>query len=124
MNSVRMTGCLAGEPKLAPTDRGRSVCDLRLTVDNGPYPAFDIDVSVFDAPARICAERLSKGDRVRVEGELRFRRWRDRAGRSREGFSILGCVEPVEPRSGHGAATAGGPDPAPGEVAEAEPGAA
>jgi single-stranded DNA-binding protein len=95
MNSVKLTGRLTDEPKLAPTDAGRAVCDMRVTADNGRYRSFDIDVSVFDAPARVCVERLSKGDEVRVSGELRFRRWRDRVGRWHEGFSIAGLVEPL-----------------------------
>jgi single-stranded DNA-binding protein len=119
MNSVRMSGRLAGEPRLAPTDRGRPVCDLRLTVDNRPYRPFEIAVSVFDAPARACAGRLSAGDEVRVEGELRYRIWRDRAGRSHEGFSILGRVELLGPLPGRGAPGAG-PEQGPAEAAEAE----
>jgi single-strand DNA-binding protein len=99
MNSVNMTGRLTREPKLAPTDAGRPVCDMRVAIDNGPYRSFDIDVSVFDAPAQICADRLSRNDEVRVEGELRFRRWRDRAGRWHEGYSILGHVTALERQS-------------------------
>jgi single-stranded DNA-binding protein len=100
MNSVKLTGRLTCKPKLAPTDAGRPVCDMRIAVDNGPYRSFDIDVSVFDAPARTCAERLESGDKVRVEGELRFREWRDRANRRHEGYSILGRVEPLGRSSG------------------------
>jgi single-stranded DNA-binding protein len=92
-NRVVITGHLAAEPRLAPTDAGRPVCDMRLTAHNGRYPRFDIPVSVFDEPARACGARLAKGDEVRVEGELRFRRWRDRGGRWHEGFSVAGQVE-------------------------------
>jgi len=56
MNSVTLTGRLVTKPKLAPTDKGRPVCDVRLLVDNGLYPAFKIDVSVFDGAAHTCAE--------------------------------------------------------------------
>jgi single-stranded DNA-binding protein len=92
-NRVVITGHLAADPKLAPTDAGRPVCDLRLTAHNGRHPRFDIPVSVFDEPARACGAHLAKGDEVRVEGELRFRRWRDRGGRWHQDFSIAGQVE-------------------------------
>jgi single-stranded DNA-binding protein len=92
-NRVVITGHLAADPKLAPTDAGRPVCDMRLTAHNGRHPRFDIPVSVFDEPARACGAHLAKGDEVRVEGELRFRRWRDRGGRWHQDFSIAGQVE-------------------------------
>jgi single-strand DNA-binding protein len=92
-NRVVITGHLAAEPKLAPTDAGRPVCDMRLTAHNGRHPRFDIPVSVFDEPARACGAHLAKGDEVRVEGELRYRRWRDRGGRWHQDFSIAGQVE-------------------------------
>ena len=62
MNSVEMTGRLTADPKSSPTDAGRPVCDMRVTVDNGRYRSFEIDVSVFDAPAEVCADELSKDD--------------------------------------------------------------
>jgi single-stranded DNA-binding protein len=101
-NRVVITGHLAADPKLAPTNAGRPVCDMRLTAHNGRHPSFDIPVSVFDQPARACADDLAKGDEVRAEGELRFRRWRDRGGRWHEGFSVSGHVELLQdsPRRG------------------------
>ncbi len=110
MNSVKLTGRLTADPKSSPTDAGRPVCDMRLAVDNGRYPSFDIDVSAFDAAAEVCAERLSKGDEVRVRGELRFRVWQDRGRRWHREFSITGTVEPLE---GLSAELAERPDPQP-----------
>jgi single-stranded DNA-binding protein len=121
MNSVTLAGRLVTKPKLAPTDKGRPVCDVRLLVDNGPYPAFKIDVSVFDAAAHICAEQRSRGDKVRVEGELRYRIWRDRANRQHEGFSIIGRVEPLDRASGQDAEN--GSQPGSASVSTAQPAA-
>jgi single-stranded DNA-binding protein len=118
MNSVKMTGHLASEPRLAPTDAGRPVCDMRVTVDNGRYRSFEIDVSVFDAPAETCADELSKDDEVRISGELRFRRWRDRAGWWHEGFSIAGSVEPLAGVPGPDAGPPDGPEPVGAAVAD------
>lgn len=113
MNNVQMTGRLTADPRLAPTDAGRPVCDMRLAVDNGRYRSFDIDASVFDAAAEACAERLSKGDEVRVRGELRFRVWQDRGRRWHREFSITGTVEPLEGLPGKDAEPADRPDPEP-----------
>jgi single-strand DNA-binding protein len=105
-NRVVITGNLAAEPKLAPTNAGRPVCDMRLTAHNGRHPRFDIPVSVFDEPARACGRYLAKGDEVRVEGELRFRRWRDRGGRWHQDFSIAGQVELLQDSARRGDAGA------------------
>lgn len=91
---------------------------MRVTVHNGRYRSFDIDVSVFDAPAEGCADELSKDDEVRVTGELRFRRWRDRAGRWHEGFSIAGSVEPLAGVAGLDAGPPDSPEPAGAAVPE------
>lgn len=118
MNSVKMTGRLVTTPKLAPTDKGRPVCDTRLLVDNGPYPSFEIAVSVFDEPAHACAGNLSRGDRVQVDGELRFRKWKDRAGRWHRGYSIVGGVGLLGGPSGRDAEkVVDRPDPGPAAIA-------
>jgi single-stranded DNA-binding protein len=70
-------------------------------------------VSVFDAPAHTCVEQLSKNDEVRVDGELRFRIWRDRAGRWHRDFSITGAVEPLEGLPGRCAESPERPEPGP-----------
>lgn len=95
MNSVKMTGRLTHEPKLKHIKKKRAVCEMRLAVDNGRHPTTYIDLSVFDGPAYVCAEHLSKGSRVKVEGELRFREWRDPAGWRHQRYSIVGRVEPL-----------------------------
>jgi Single-strand binding protein family len=94
-NKIEITGLLADEPKLRPTKAGRAVCDLRVLVHNGRYPSFPVRVGVFDAAAGYCVEHLSKGEDVRIFGELRFGRWRDRSRRWHEEFSIVGTVRPL-----------------------------
>jgi single-stranded DNA-binding protein len=94
MNSVRMTGRLTSEPKLKHIGtKKRAVCEMRLAVDNGRYPTTFINLSVFDAPAYVAAEHLSKGCRVKVEGELRFRERTAAGVRRHEPHSIVGRVE-------------------------------
>lgn len=95
MNSVKMTGRLTREPQLKHIKKQRAVCEMRLAVDNGRYPTTFIDLSVFDAPAYGCAEHLSKGCPVKVEGELRFRERTAAGVRRFEPHSIVGLVEPL-----------------------------
>ena len=117
MNSVKMSGRLAGEPRLKHIAKKRAVCEMRLAVDNGGrYPATFIDLSVFDAPAYVCAEHLSKGCLVEVKGELRFREWRDGAGRRHERYSIVGLVEPP----GRPSRPVDQPDPEPSDAVAPE----
>jgi single-stranded DNA-binding protein len=96
-NKVELTGRLTREPKLLHVSKKRPVCEMRLAVDNGRYPTTFVTVSVFDGPAYSCAEFLSRGSEVQVEGELAFRE-RDAAGaRRHEPHSIVGRVMPLHP---------------------------
>jgi single stranded DNA-binding protein len=96
MNCVKMTGRLTREPRLEHIKEKRAVCEMRLAIDNGRHPTTYIDLSVFDAPAYVCAEHLSKGCWVKVEGELRFREWRDASGRRHQRYSLVGRAEALD----------------------------
>jgi single-stranded DNA-binding protein len=118
MNSVKMTGRLTGEPKLKHIGtKKRAVCEMRLAVDNGRYPTTFINLSVFDAPAYVAAEHLSKGCRVKVEGELRFRERTAAGVRRHEPHSIVGRVEHLDRPS----KTANRPDSEPVDAVEPAP---
>jgi len=105
MNSVNMTGSLTRQPKLEHIKKKRAVCEIRLAVDNGRYPTTFITVRVFDAPAYACAEFLSRGSAVRVEGELAFRERNSRGIRLHEPHSIVGRVTPLRPSGRDGEKT-------------------
>jgi single-stranded DNA-binding protein len=74
---------------------------MRVAVDNGRHPTTYIDAVSFDAQAYACAEYLSKGRKVGVEGRLALREWRDAGGRPRRRYSVIGRVEFLDspPRS-------------------------
>lgn len=98
MNSIRMTGRLTREPDLKHIGtRKRAVCEMRLAVHNGRYAPTFINLSVFDGPAYVAAEHLTKGGRVKVEGELRFNERTKTGARRFEPHSIVGRVEPLGP---------------------------
>lgn len=96
MNSIKVTGRLTREPDLKHIgNKKRAVCEMRLAVDNGRHPTTFINLSVFDAPAYVAAEHLSKGCLVKVEGELRFRERTAAGVRRYEPHSIVGLVEQI-----------------------------
>jgi single stranded DNA-binding protein len=68
LNSVTLVGQLTDDPELRSLPDGRSVCNLRLAVnDQRDQPLF-IDVATFGAGAEACAVFLSKGRSVGVTG--------------------------------------------------------
>lgn len=119
MNHVELSGRLTSEPKLKHIQKQRAVCEMRLAVDNGRYPTTFINLSVFDAPAYGCAEHLSKGCRVKVEGELRFREKTAAGVRRYEPHSIVGLVEQLDRPRGQDAKPTNQPDALPAEPASA-----
>lgn len=92
MNSVDLTGRLTKDPELKERG-GKSVCDLRLAVDNGTHEPTYIDVSTFDGQAEACARYLRKGRQVAVAGRLVFRQWEAGDGSKRSRHSVIGRVE-------------------------------
>ena len=100
MNHVSMIGRLTRDPELKKLgDSDRDVCELRLAVDNGKSregedrDATFIDVSTFDRQAEACAEHLSKGRQVAVEGRLVYREWQAEDGSKRSKHQVIGRVE-------------------------------
>jgi len=110
MNNVSLIGRLTRDPELRGMPEGRSVCDLRVAVDNGKGkngehrdPTY-VDVSVFDGAATACAEHLRKGRRVGVSGRLLYREWEAEDGSRRSRHSVIGRVEFLDAPSANGQA--------------------
>jgi len=92
LNSVTLVGQLTGDPELRSLPDGRSVCNLRLAVnDQRDQPLF-IDVATFGPGAEACAEYLSKGRAVGVTGRLVLREWQGKDGTKRSKHSVVGRV--------------------------------
>jgi single-strand DNA-binding protein len=98
MNNVSMVGRLTRDPELKEIGDGRSVCELRVAVDNPGRggergkPTY-VDVSTFGGQAEACATHLAKGRQVAVNGRLVFREWTTRDGSKRSAHSVRGSVE-------------------------------
>jgi single-strand DNA-binding protein len=88
VNVVVITGNLTKDPELRSTGGGTSVCEMRVAVNSrrkdqsGQWvdkPNF-FDVVVFGAQAENCANYLSRGRPVAVEGRLDWREWEAKEG--------------------------------------------
>ena len=89
INVVAITGNLTKDPELRSTPSGTSVCKLRVAVNSrrkdgasGEWvdkPNY-FDVTVWGAQGENCANYLSKGRPVAVEGRLDWREWEAQDG--------------------------------------------
>ena len=95
MNRYTAIGNLTRDPELHQMGESeRQACDMRVAISNGPdRPPTYIDVSTFDGSARACAQYLSKGSKVAIDGRLITREWQADDGTKRSKHSVLGRVE-------------------------------
>jgi single-strand DNA-binding protein len=90
LNSITLVGQLTTDPELRQLPDGRSVCDLRLAVnDRRDQPPTFVDVAVFGDEADACAKYLSKGRQVGVVGRLVYSEW-EKDGAKRSKHSVIG----------------------------------
>ncbi len=76
MNNVMLIGNLARDPALKHTTGGKAVTRLTVAVNRGwdkDKGADFIDVTVWEKQAEACANYLSKGSKVGVNGRLQVR---------------------------------------------------
>ena len=97
INRVVLTGNLTRDPELRNTSGGTPVCSLRIAtntrrkdgsgnwVDKPNY----FDVTVWGAQGENCAQYLSKGRPVAIDGRLEWREWQDQQGNKRESIDII-----------------------------------
>jgi single-strand DNA-binding protein len=98
INVVVITGNLTRDPELRSTPGGTSVCKLRVAVNSrrkegqtGEWvdkPNY-FDVTVWGAQGENCANYLSKGRPVAIEGRLDWREWEDKEGNKRQNVEII-----------------------------------
>jgi single-strand DNA-binding protein len=97
INRVVLVGNLTKDPELRHTPGGTPVCGLRIAVnsrrkdESGNWtdkPNY-FSVSVFGNQAESCAQYLSKGRPVAVDGRLEWREWTDKEGHTRQSIDII-----------------------------------
>ena len=98
INRVIITGNLTADPDLRSLPSGTSVCKLRVAVntrrkDNSTGEWVDkpnyFDVTVWGAQGENCANYLSKGRPVAIDGRLEWREWEDKQGNKRQSIDII-----------------------------------
>ena len=91
LNKVMIIGRLGRDPELRYTQSGSPVASLNVATDES-YTDRDGNkvertewhrVSVFQRQAENCANYLSKGSLVYVEGSMQTRKWQDQQGQDR-----------------------------------------
>ncbi|MFL5923710.1 MAG: single-stranded DNA-binding protein [Gaiellaceae bacterium] len=98
INRVVLVGNLTRDPELRHTPSGMAVCSLRLAVntrrkDNqtGEWtekPNY-FDITVWGNQGENCAQYLSKGRPVAIDGRLEWREWEDKDGNKRQTVDII-----------------------------------
>ena len=97
INRVVLTGNLTHDPELRSTTGGTSVCSLRIAVNtrrkdgsgNWTDKPNYFDVTVWGAQGENCANYLSKGRPVAIDGRLEWREFTDREGNKRQAVDII-----------------------------------
>jgi single-strand DNA-binding protein len=108
INRVVLVGNLTRDPELRHTPSGTPVCSLRIAVnsrrrdESGQWidkPNY-FSASVFGNQAESCAQYLSKGRPVAIDGRLDWREWQAQDGGKRESVEIV--AESVQFLGGRG----------------------
>jgi single-strand DNA-binding protein len=121
INVVVVTGNLTRDPELRSTPGGTSVCKLRVAVNSrrrdqgGEWvdkPNY-FDVTVWGAQGENCANYLSKGRPVAIDGRLDWREWESKEGGKRQSVEIIAnSVQFLGSRDGGGSGGGNGFSPA------------
>jgi single-strand DNA-binding protein len=98
INRVVLVGNLTRDPELRHTPSGTAVCGLRIAVNSrrkdpatgewGEKPNY-FDVSVWGNQGESCAQYLSKGRPVGVDGRLDWREWEAQDGTKRQAVEVI-----------------------------------
>jgi single-strand DNA-binding protein len=98
INRVVLVGNLTRDPELRHTPSGTAVCSLRIAVNTrrkdgatGEWtekPNY-FDVTVWGSQGENCAQYLSKGRPVAIDGRLEWREWEAQDGTKRQAVEVV-----------------------------------
>ena len=89
MNSVSLVGNLATEVELRQVGEKKVASFLLAVGRSGRDTGADfVWISAWERQAELCADHLSKGNRIGVEGRLKSRTW-EQEGRRRDAIEIV-----------------------------------
>ena len=97
INRVVLVGNLTKDPELRQTPSGTSVCKLRIAVNTRQKDSTGqwvdkpnyFDVTVWGNQGESCAQYLTKGRPVGVDGRLDWREWDAQDGTKRQAVEII-----------------------------------
>jgi single-strand DNA-binding protein len=122
INRVMISGNLTRDPELRSTASGTSVLKMGVAVNDRrknsqsgeweDYANF-VDATMFGARAEALSKYLSKGQKVAIEGKLRWSSWENQQGEKRSKLEvIIDEIEFMSPRdSGGGFSSDSAPAP-------------
>ena len=120
INRVVLVGNLTRDPELRHTPSGTAVCNLRLAVntrrkdETGHWvdkPNY-FDITVWGNQGERCAQYLSKGRPVGVDGRLEWREWETPEGNKRQAVDVVADTVQFLGGRGDGEGGSGGYIPA------------
>ena len=120
INRVVLVGNLTKDPELRHTPSGTAVCNLRLAVntrrkdETGQWvdkPNY-FDITVWGNQGERCAQYLSKGRPVGVDGRLEWREWETPEGNKRQAVEVVADTVQFLGSRGDGEGGGGGYIPA------------
>ena len=97
INRVVLVGNLTKDPELRHTPSGTAVCNLRLAVntrrkdETGQWvdkPNY-FDITVWGNQGERCAQYLSKGRPVAIDGRLEWSEWETPEGNKRQAVEVV-----------------------------------
>jgi single-strand DNA-binding protein len=100
VNSVSLIGNLCSDVEVKEVAGDKKVANFRIAVNRGGRDAGAdfFRISVWDHQAEICAQYLSKGRKVGIEGRLRSHSWEDQ-GQKRSMVEVVASrVEFLTPK--------------------------
>jgi single-strand DNA-binding protein len=125
INRVVLVGNLTRDPELRHTPSGMAVCSLRLAVntrrkdETGQWvdkPNY-FDITVWGNQGERCAQYLSKGRPVGIDGRLEWREWETQEGTKRQAVEVVADTVQFLGSRGDGEGGGGGGGYIPNEVA-------
>ena len=120
INRVVLVGNLTRDPELRHTPSGTAVCNLRLAVntrrkdETGQWvdkPNY-FDITVWGNQGERCAQYLSKGRPVAIDGRLEWREWETPEGNKRQAVDVVADTVQFLGSRGDGDGGSGGYIPA------------
>jgi single-strand DNA-binding protein len=129
-NRIVLCGNLTADPESSYTPAGLAITKFRLAVNESvknqatgewtERPCY-INISTFGRQAETCAQYLSKGSPVLLEGRLRYETWDAKDGTKRSAHSV--AADRVQFLGTRAAGEAGGTEDGPGAPVSPAPAA-